>query len=212
MFKSTDKITIIGKSGSGKTILCRKLHESGLFKRVVVFDRMDEYSPDNYNAVCYDFNQFTYAVKRLCNYPRFKILFKFNIEGTGHDDEFNEALRVLYYLGGVCIVVEETWNFSSAKFLPKWYREILLTGRHGQNKMLGEGIGLITTSQRPAEVHKTIFSQSNHVFCGQLFENNDVKYVSEFIGSENAEKCRTLPIGKFLKYTINQPVSIISNK
>lgn len=212
MFKSSDKITIIGKSGSGKTTLSKKLHESGLFKRVVVFDRMDEYDGSNYNAICYDFNQFTIAIKRLCNYPRFRILFKFNIESTGHDDDFNEALRIIYYLGGTCAVIEETWNFSSNKFLPKWYKEILLTGRHGQNKLTGDSVGLITTSQRPAEVHKTVFSQSNHVFVGTLFENNDIKYIAEFIGHENAEKCKTLPVGKFLHYQMNGETSIVSNR
>jgi hypothetical protein len=212
MFSSADKITIIGKSGSGKTTLSKRLHESGMWPRVVIFDRMDEYSPENASGVCYDFNQFSILIKKFYSEKRFRIIYKFNIEGNGHDDEFNEALRILYYMGGIMVVIEETWNFSSNKFLPKWYREILLTGRHGQNKLTGNGVGLITTSQRPAEVHKTVFSQSKHVFCGQLFENNDVKYVSEFIGSVNGEKCKTLRIGQFLHYEQGGETKVISNR
>lgn len=193
-FSPTDKIAIIGKSGCGKTTLSKKIHGSGLWPRVVLFDRMGEYDEKDFTHVARGFHQFSTRILAAHKLREFRLLFKFDIESDSKDAEFNEAMRVLYYAGDLCVVVEETWNFSTKNYLPKWYRETLLTGRH-------KGVGLITTSQRPAEVHKTIFSQSSHIFCGQSFETNDKKYLAEFIGDENSEKLSHLKKGDFLCYS-----------
>lgn len=211
MYTATDVITIIGKRGSGKTTLSRKFHESGIWPRVVVFDRLGEYDANGFSIVVSGFDAFTAAIKLHARNASWRILYRFDIESGSQDFQFNEALRVLYYLGAVCIVVEETWNFSSKNFLPKWYKEILLTGRHGKNKILAQGITLITTSQRPAEVHKTVFSQSNHIFCGTMFENNDIKYLAEFVGRENSDNLQALAMGKFLHFSPGAPIEIVDN-
>lgn len=204
-FSPSDKITIIGKSGCGKSTLCQKLHESGFWRRVVVFDRMGEYDADDFSDVVSGFDHFADVIRRRHGDADFRILFRFKLESDSKDTEFNEALRVLFYLSNVLVVVEETWNFSTKNYLPKWYKEILLTGRH-------KNVSLISTSQRPAEVHKTVFSQSAHVFCGLMFETNDIKYLASIFGRENADRLRDLAVGKFLHLYQGQVVGIVDSK
>lgn len=202
-FLPTDKIAILGNSGCGKTTLCKKLHESGLWKRVVVFDRMREYETEGFSASVGGFNQFCDWILKNNGQESFRILFRFDLESDGKNEEFNEALRVIFYARNILTVIEETWNYSSKSHIPKWYQELCLAGRH-------HGLGLISTSQRPASVHNVVLSQSAHIFCGHTFLPNDKKYIADFIGDENAERLPKLNKGDFLHYHAGT-VDIVKN-
>lgn len=202
-FLPTDKIAILGNSGCGKSTLARKLHESGIWKRVVVFDRMSEYDPTGFTAVSHGFGDFCEQIREYAEDPAFRILYRFDRESDGKNEEFNEALRIILYAKRICTVVEETWNYSSKSHIPKWYQELCLAGRH-------DGVGLISTSQRPASVHNVVLSQSSHIFCGHTFLPNDKKYLSDFIGVENAERLSKLQKGEFLHFH-NGEVKLVRN-
>lgn len=189
----------MGKRGSGKTTLSRKLQ---FFPRIVIFDRLHEYTSDE-GKIVKTFSEFADAIRDTVESSSFKIIFQFDIEQDNHSEVFNQALKLLYYRGSVAIVIEEVWNFASPHFLPKWFEELLLTGRH-------RGCALITTSQRPAAIHKTILSQSHHIFCGTLHERNDLRYLSEIMG-ESVDQLPKLGVFRFLWFRPGQPNKVISN-
>jgi len=199
----TDVVTILGKRGSGKSTLAWEFAK--LFPRLVVFDITGEHDPKNFTHTVYGFDAFGDVILKTELKSEFRILYRFDIEGDGHSEEFDHALRLLYYRGHVATLIEEVWHFGGKGFLPKWLRQSYLTGRH-------RGMALITTSQRPASVHKDIMAQTSHFFSGTMFESNDVKYLAEFLGKENAESLRTIPKYKFLHYTAGEPVGIVNNK
>lgn len=208
MFSPTDVITVLGKRGSGKSTLAKKIQS--IYPRVVIFDRLQEY-PKESGANFHDvstFEGFGAAVQHCVSLQKFKIIFRFDVEATNHDAVFNEALRVLYYMGkecgGLCIVVEEAHNFASRHFLPQWFKECILTGRH-------KGLSIITTSQRPAEIHKTLLSQSHHIFCGMLHEKNDIAYLQSVMG-DDALKLSQLRQFNFLHYSPGEKSKIVSNR
>ena len=206
MFSPTDKITIVGVSGCGKSTLCKKLHESGIWKRVVVFDRMAEYDQAGFDATVHSFQEYCSQMKFRRQDPSFRILFRFDRESDGKGEIFNEALHVLLYAKNTLAVVEETWNFSSKSYIPKWYQELNLAGRH-------DGVGLISTSQRPQTIHNVILSQSAHIFIGQVALKRDLEYLADFVGDENTEKLKMLKRGEFLHWIRGNPeVKIISNR
>ena len=171
----------------------------------MVFDPLSEHDEKNFDTIVYGFDGFSEAILKSERKSRFRILYRFDIESDSHDDEFNQAMRVLYYCGNLCVYVEEAWRFSSKGFLPKWFRESFLTGRHRK-------LAVIVTTQRPASLHKDILAQTNQFFSGVMFESNDVKYLAEFLGKENAESLRSLPPFQFLHYRPGQKATIIKNK
>jgi DNA helicase HerA-like ATPase len=81
---------------------------------------------------------------------------------------------------------------------------MILTGRHRKN-------AVIVTSQRPAEVAKTLLSQSSHIFAGCFFEKNDMDYLASAVGSE-VNRLPSLPIGHFLWFRPGKEAKIIQNR
>lgn len=196
---------ILGKRGSGKTTLSRKIQKHSAFQRLIIFDRLGEYSDEKGENVkiCETVPDFGAALKEFLKKPKFTLIFQFDIEATNHDEDFNQLMRALYYLGNFCIVIDEVHNFASTHFLPQWLREVLLTGRHRK-------LALIGTSQRPAEVHKTLLSQCHHIFAGTLHEKNDVDYLSKVMGPE-AERLSKLKPYHFLHFRPGFPAKIVKN-
>ena len=165
-----DVVVIFGRRGHGKTTVSKKLQEA--FDRLVIIDRLREYR-DKDAKYARSFQELSTLILESRDQKKFKIIFQFEIE---HDEiEFNEALRLIYYRGDLCLVVEEVHHFASPHTMPSMLKEILLTGRH-------QNIALIATTQRPGELHKTLLSQAHHVFAGSVHETNDIKYLSGFMG------------------------------
>lgn len=174
MFKRTDVTLCLGRRGCGKSYLARKVSEAYPCK--VIFDTLNEYNSSD-GIVVHSFEEFSRVILETANSKKFSIIYQFDIEQEENGPEFNEALRVLYYRGNLLICVEEVQSFASTHRMPMWLKRCLLTGRH-------RNLALAFTTQRPGECHKTIISQSNHVFCGPIHEKNDVDYVRSVIGDQ----------------------------
>lgn len=199
MFTSTDIFSILGQRGSGKSFLCKKLQE--IYPRIIVFDSLMEYTD---GLIANSFQKFCELILKTSNEKQFKIIYRFSLENSEKNiDEFNQALRILYYRSSVCIIVEEVQNFSSAHMMPHWMKQCLLTGRHRK-------LSMIFTTQRPAEMHKTIISQSTHLFCGQIHEKNDVVYLSNVLNN-HAHMLKNLAKREFLYWTHGQTPQKILN-
>lgn len=200
MFKSTDVFLILGRRGCGKSYLAKRIQDP--YPRKVIFDTLGEYT-DNDGIICQGFNDFCEKVIQTQTAERFTLIYQFDIEQESNGSEFSEALRVLYYRGSVFICIEEIQNFASTHSLPMWLKNCLLTGRH-------RNVGLLFTTQRPGECHKTIVSQSNHVFCGSLHEKNDIDYVRAVLG-DKAFELASLPERKFIYFRPGQETRLIEN-
>jgi len=201
MFKSTDKIAILGTTGCGKTILSRKVQSA--WSRQVVIDPMAEYDD---GEVFLDFSKFAERLKILKaeNSKKFRLIFRFNPEKSAADEAtFNAILRVCFYFRNIQIIVEEVQLLTSSHQLPDWMKTCVFVGRHN-------GISMIFVTQRPARLHKDLLSQCQHVFVGQLHDKNDLNYISNFVG-ENSETISNLKSGKFVYFTPGKPTEIVDN-
>ena len=169
MFSGHSHITIFGMTGSGKSVLCRNLQ--GYFKNVIVFDTLYEYS-DNEGIVFNNFNSFAdYLImtKNELIIPKLIIRFNPDIDETS---EINNYLKMIYFRGDCTIVLEEVQNYASVHKIPKYLKQISLTGRHKK-------VNFITTTQRIAEIHKSLLSQAHHVFCGFTDNSLDLKTLND---------------------------------
>lgn len=204
-YKPTDKIFILGRSGCGKSFLGKSIQDQ--FDRLVVIDSLYEYSGSDFDFVVDSYQSFLNALVHLEKEKNFKILFRFNLAMGNSEREilFDRACECIYQLGDVCLVIEEVHLYSSPQFLPHWFKNIALMGRH-------QNIGLICTSQRAGETNKTLLSMSTYVYCGQIIDLNDQKYIANFIGKE-ARALSELQDRTFIEYSSADPKSckIVSN-
>lgn len=190
MIHLTDCVLIMGSRGCGKSYLCQNIQK--LWPRRVIFDTLDEYQEGD---LVYSFDEYSARLQAYMkqNATHFVLVFKFDPESDSDHVEFDQAMRLAYYFGNVQIVIEEIQEFSSPHTMPKWLKNCLLTGRH-------QKISVISTTQRPGELHKTILSQSAHIFCGRIIEGNDLRYVSAFL-NQDAQKLSTLPDRRFVYFS-----------
>lgn len=194
---ATDCILIMGTRGTGKSYLCQKLQL--LWPRRVVIDTLDEYSE---GEVVHSFHEFTEAMARFDREKaeNFVLILKFDPESDDNAAEFDQIVRLCYYFGGIQLVIEEVQTFATPHNLPKWLKNALLTGRH-------QKMSLIFTTQRPGELHKTILSQCNHIFCGRIAEGNDVRYISSFL-NQSSERLSSLPDRRFLYWSRGHVIEV----
>lgn len=190
MMSPTDCLLVMGRRGCGKSYLAQRLQK--LWPRRVIIDSLDEYRDGDIVSNFEDFTEklIEYRKKQL---KEFELIYQFDPENDLSADEFNEILRVLFHFSNIQIVIEEVQLYSTPTMLPKWLKHCLLIGRH-------RNLSLLFTSQRPGQINKTIISQCAHIFCGQIFEGNDLKYVSNFL-NQSTEKLINLPDRKFLYFS-----------
>ena len=201
MIKSDQCLLVMGRRGCGKSYLAKKLQE--IFPRKIIFDSLHEYGPEEGETVN-SFLEFCEAITRLDSMKpdHFTLIVKFDIESEVSLVEFDQMLKMSYYFGNVLVVIEEVQNFSNVHLIPHWLRNLLLTGRH-------QNIAMLFTTQRPGELHKTILSQCQHIFCGNIVEGNDLRYISSFL-RQDAKNLVQLPERQFL-YFGPHGISKISN-
>lgn len=178
-FNETDKIFAMGRSGCGKSYLAKRIQDK--YPRKIIFDTLYEYDTkgaevaDNFKSFCEK------LVKINKEKPKnFTLIYRLDLDSDDNTDELDEALKLIYYLGDCLVVIEEVQIFATSHNLPKWLKNMVLTGRH-------QKIGVLFTSQRMGEINKTVLSQCSHLFIGNMVEQNDQRYISGFIGDDVSE-------------------------
>lgn len=200
MFELTDCTLVLGRRGSGKSHLGKVVQS--VYPRKIVLDPMDEYPSE---GAVFGFEEFSNKILefKLNRISEFNLIIKFNPENENLENEFNEIMRILFIFGNCLIVIEEIQLFSHPHFIPHWLKQCLLLGRH-------RGIGLLFTTQRPGELHKTVLSQCAHIFAGQIFERNDINYISGFLGI-NAQKLINLKPREFIYFSPGKSILLVDN-
>lgn len=170
MFSNDSNICIFGMRGAGKSTLCRRLQ--AFFPNIFIFDTLKEYD-ESYGHVFYDYETFSEFVIETADQNGVIAIIRFNLEDSLQSEFFDDCIRLIYYRGNATIVIEEVQNFANVHKLPHFLKQASLTGRH-------QDIGFITTTQRIAEIHKSLLSQAHHIFAGYCDNPNDKKTLKEY--------------------------------
>ena len=171
--KTSDRNTIAGMPGQGKSELARAL--AMYSPRVFMFDPMDQYG------------DVAHALRV--------------VPAKGQDEK--EALEPLAARamreGNVLLIVEEAeiaLGEPYSAILPEM-KALVLRGRN-------RGVGLVAVTRRVANLSKTVFGLSEHVFLFKHFAPNDLEYLNRFIGKEWGQVISELPPWHFLHYSNGQ--------
>jgi len=169
----------------------------------VIIDSLNEYYEEG--ETVHSFHEFCEAMLRLKSMKQdnFTLVYQFDPESENGPELFDEIMRVCFYFGNIQVVIEEVQLYSSPHVLPKWLKHALLIGRH-------QGLSLLFTTQRPGELNKTVLSQCAHIFCGQIIEGNDLRYISSFL-NQDSQKLSSLPERRFLYFNGSSEIREISN-
>uniref|UniRef100_A0A6H2A2J3 ATPase domain containing protein n=1 Tax=viral metagenome TaxID=1070528 RepID=A0A6H2A2J3_9ZZZZ len=121
--------------------------------------------------------------------------FEHYVPETSSIEEFDSVAKRIWLKGNMVFVVEECEGYLGERMaLSPYAFKIVLQGRN-------RGIGLIAVTRRIANLSKTVFSLSDHVYLFRFFSPNDVKYCAEFIGRAWGARLQKLPKFHFLYYS-----------
>lgn len=203
-------VFISGVSGSGKSTLTRQVSE--YFQRLIILDRMGEWTNEPGTEKVYGFKGFSERFRHCHKDDFFKIIVVFPA-GIHPDDLQNQSEQIFSLVYsvecqqklGIAIILEEAWLYCTPYDIGPYLSECYLTGRHHK-------ITMIANTQRPASVHKNVISQCSHIFVGQYFEARDALYFRQTLGDQVLLK-NPLPKYQFLWFRpAEKPILIQTNK
>lgn len=200
-FKATDCFSIFGTRGTGKSYLARKIN--GMYPRSIVIDPAKDWTN---GEVVKSFTEFANKLKTKLNNndKKFRIIFQFNPDEPNKPELLNHVLRLCFHFKNIQVVIDEVQLFTSAHFIPDYLKNLLFMGRHN-------GISVMCITQRPAQLNKSILSQSLHVYCGQLHDRNDLNAVASFLNTDT-NKLFNLPKRNFIYFNPEIGTRLISTE
>lgn len=184
LLKSSDRVFLVGVTGSGKSHLLRSIIRTFCAQnvRVMLYDSEAEHDD-------------------LEGFPGLTRYVPFDLDNL---EEFEEICKTVWKGGNQVFAVENLDFYApTMKPLPPVFKRLVGLGRK-------RGIGLVLTSRRIADVHKTPCSQCQHWFVFQTYLPGDVEYLTKFIG-ETALKAKDLRPWYFIHWergtaTLHSPI------
>jgi energy-coupling factor transporter ATP-binding protein EcfA2 len=165
--KANERVFAVGKTGSGKTYLMRRL--TGPLKRLVVVDPKgtlgDDFATETWNRK---------GVRELMSGNPARLRFPAPIS-ENPESVYEELFEQLYYAGDLVVYIDEAYGVVENTKGGKWLRALYTRGRE-------LGIGVWACSQRPAWVPLFMASEADWLFVFRLQMETDRKRMSEIMG------------------------------
>ncbi len=192
MEKKRDVVWLTGKTGSGKSVMLRRILERST--RFIVLDTMKEYYP--FPAL------YVHSFQELGKYLAangsgpFRVVLDLPnaldpIEYPAGSGEFVSSCellcRIVYEgLTGAAVVIEELGKYETRRATAPWLYNIICLGRH-------KALSVYATSQRPAQIHPDFKAQVTRLICFKQHLQNDLDGLEYCIGDKKeAETLRDL--------------------
>jgi len=177
--KSSDRIAIFGKTGTGKTTFTKRVLWP-LYTRRVFHDAKCESNDLLTNAaLCRTPNELQQVIKN----GKVSILYQ---PANLSPDDFNKVCEIVYQATNFTLFVDEVSKFCSPSWIEPWHDEIMTRGR-------SRGVGIVNLSQRPRRCHNTVISEAEHFLVYRLQLETDIAKIKEILPKKYADMISTLP-------------------
>ncbi len=188
-------IVILGKKGSGKSVMAR--HYVKDKRRLVVYDPMRQFS--DCGVVISGRVDLLYYL-RDNQRGSFRAVYQPEI-GLREDDfvktEFREICQAVSCLKNIYFMVDEIDNCLAPRQQDNgFFQNIIQRGRHDQ-------ISLVATTIRYTDVQRNLTAQADAIICFHTHEPSDVQYFKSYFG-DMARELPALPPFHFIKYEKGQ--------
>lgn len=178
-------ILVIGKRGSGKSYLTKKMIAE--HRRLLVYDIMSEYT----GGIVFEtetndkFSQFWGHVYK----KDFKLIFR----PIQPKQEIDHLARLVFALGDMTFVVEEIDSICTAYDLPESFSRIIARGRH-------RNITLVGVTPAPFGIHRDLTRQAKEIYIFNTKEPRDRDYLKNLLGQEIEAKLDALEQYEYVKW------------
>jgi len=178
-------ILIIGKRGSGKSYLVKKMIAE--LRRLLVYDIMSEYR-----------GGIVFGTETMTEFRSFwgwtyKKDFRFIYRPIQPKEEIDYLARLVFALGNMTFVVEEIDSICSAYDLPETFSKIIARGRH-------RNISLIGVTPAPFGIHRDLTRQAKEIYVFDTNEPRDRVYLRGLLGKEIDSKLDALGQYEYVKW------------
>lgn len=184
-------IIVLGKKGSGKTYLMRRLIADKL--RVVIYDPLRQF-PGSGVIIAQPVPLIEYLKAR--GPGEFKAVYQPDFSARDDKDiiqrEFKTVCRIVDCLSDVYFVIDEIDLYTSHSACPAYFNNFIQRGRHKR-------ISLAVTTRRHTETTRHLTAQADILISFHQHEPNDIKYLGGFFGSL-AQDLPRLPPYHYIKY------------
>lgn len=165
-------VAVIGSTGSGKSHFVKKVLDAKP-PRVLIWDPMKEYG--HAGTVVKDQTAHLVAQLRRVGGGNFSLVYQPRKDSEAvMRAQFTVFCKAALAVGKVLMVVEEMALVTKAGYSPPGWLEVVTGGRH-------YGLMVVGTSQRPALLDKTFFSNCTMIRVGKLSSAGDKKAVADAI-------------------------------
>jgi Cdc6-like AAA superfamily ATPase len=165
MGKTNNITTILGHKGSGKTQLSKYISQN--ISRLIVWDFLGQFE-------CNDIANHTAKLEQVLKHS------VYNVAVRLPEHYFPFICEFVKQQGNCTFLIDEIDMISSPSSIPKELDYLLRYGRHHDNGT-GNGIDIIATARRPAEVHRNLTANSDDIYVYQTHEPRDLTYLSHFM-------------------------------
>jgi hypothetical protein len=174
----TERILIVGATGTGKTTLEREVVKSyrreyeedeGSTRAILIIDPKCTYDPEEpgWKVVRRPGSLGWIGSHRWIHYR----------PGERHQnvEAYDEVYRWAYRRRDILVCTDETYLTMRMNHSPDWQRACVTCGRE-------LGIGMIFCTQRPSGIDLRIYTESEHKICFYLAHDDDRKRMSQEMG------------------------------
>lgn len=172
----SERVTIVGRTNSGKTTLARLL--VGGDRNLVVIDPKWRFELARTQLAVGTARAFA----ELWPQRSTRVVYRPDPGSRKHDDVDEVIARVLRY-GRTRILVDEAMGLASPSVIIPAYARAITQGR----ELL---VSVVSLTQRPRGVHNVLFSEAEHLFVFDLAVASDREKVADIGGDQLAERPR----------------------